>query len=299
MADTQTRTPPTNRLVIDRLHEIADLLALQGANPFRVGAYRRAADTVGGLDVDVAELVARDGIQGLMDLPAIGSGIARTIYEIVTTGRSSQLDRLRGSADPVALFQSVPGIGPELARRIHETLHIDSLEALELAAHDGRLEQVPGVGPRRAAAIRGALTTLLGRRVPRRSDATGLEPPVAMILDVDREYRDKAQGGRLPTIAPHRFNPEGKDWLPVLHTRRDGWQFTALYSNTAQAHRLGRTHDWVVVYFYDDHHQEGQRTVVTETRGPLAGRRVVRGRERECRAYYAGHPSASSTAESR
>ncbi len=299
MADTQTRTPPTNRLVIDRLHEIADLLALQGANPFRVGAYRRAADTVGGLDVDVAELVARDGIQGLMDLPAIGSGIARTIHEIVTTGRSSQLDRLRGSADPVALFQSVPGIGPELARRIHETLHIDSLEALELAAHDGRLEQVPGVGPRRAAAIRGALTTLLGRRVPRRGDATGLEPPVAMILDVDREYRDKAQGGRLPTIAPHRFNPEGKDWLPVLHTRRDGWQFTALYSNTAQAHRLGRTRDWVVVYFYDDHHQEGQRTVVTETRGPLAGRRVVRGRERECRTYYAGHPSASSRAESR
>lgn len=300
MADVGTRIPESNRRVIERLHEIADLLAGQGANPFRVGAYRRAADTLRGLDTDVAELVAREGIQGLVELPAIGSGIARTIYEIVTTGRSSQLDRLRGSADPVALFQGVPGIGPELARRIHETLHIDGLEALELAAHDGRLEQVAGVGPRRAAAIRGALTTLLGRRIPRRNEAIGPEPPVATILEVDREYREKAEAGRLPTIAPHRFNPQGEAWLPVLHTHRDGWQFTVLYSNTAQAHRLGRTRDWVVVYFYDDHHQEGQRTVVTETRGPLTGRRVVRGREHECREYYAVHPAVppSTTAES-
>ncbi len=63
--------------------------------------------------------------------------------------------------------------------------------------------------------------------------------------------------------------------------------FTALFSNTARAHELGRTSDWVVVYHYDDHHREGQSTVVTETQGPLLGRRVVRGREPECRALYA------------
>jgi hypothetical protein len=68
----------------------------------------------------------------------------------------------------------------------------------------------------------------------------------------------------------------------VLHTERAGWRFTALYSNTALAHRLGRTRDWVVVYFHTDHEPEGQRTVVTETRGPLAGQRVIRGRESEC-----------------
>jgi hypothetical protein len=49
---------------------------------------------------------------------------------------------------------------------------------------------------------------------------------------------------------------------------------------------LGRTHDWVVLYFYDGDHREGQRTVVTETRGSLLGKRVVRGREEECRAFY-------------
>ena len=112
-------------------------------------------------------------------------------------------------------------------------------------------------------------------------------PGVGLLLDVDQEYRSKGAAGTLPTIAPRRFNPNGESWLPILHTERDGWHFTALFSNTARAHELGRTDDWVVVYFYDDHHREGQCTVVTETRGPMIGRRVVRGRESECRKLYA------------
>ena len=109
-------------------------------------------------------------------------------------------------------------------------------------------------------------------------------PAVELLLQVDREYRERAARDDLPTIAPRRFNPQRTAWLPVLHTVRGNWHFTALFSNTARAHELGRTRDWVVIYFYDDHHQEGQHTVVTETRGPLRGRRVVRGREEECRA---------------
>lgn len=70
-----------------------------------------------------------------------------------------------------------------------------------------------------------------------------------------------------------------------MHVERDGWSFTALYSNTARAHDLGKTHDWVVLY-YDQDGEEGQATVVTETHGPLGGKRVVRGREAECRRYY-------------
>jgi len=57
-----------------------------------------------------------------------------------------------------------------------------------------------------------------------------------------------------------------------------------LFSNTARAHELGRTDDWVVVYYYDADHHEGQNTIVTETQGPMKGNRVVRGREAECRA---------------
>jgi putative hydrolase len=278
-----------NARCADRLREAADLLHAQGANPFRVSAYRKAADTILGLPEELTTIIERQGMPGLEALPSVGRGIASALLEMTRSGRWTQLERLRGSADPVQLLTSVPGLGHRLAERIHEELNVDTLEGLELAAHDGRLESVPGVGPRRAAAIRASLQAMLSRSRPRRSAASSSaaeEPPVPMLLDVDREYRERSAAGTLPTIAPRRFNPAGEAWLPVLHTARDGWHFPALYSNTAQAHQLGRTRDWVVLYFYDDEHVEGQHTVVSETHGPLAGRRVVRGREVECRDYY-------------
>lgn len=274
-----------NQTIADRLREAADVLQQQGANPYRINAYRHGADTLTRLDRDVAEILRREGREGLEALPGVGPRIAAAIEEMVRTGTWSQLERLRGTLDPVPLFQTVPGIGPGLARSLHDHLHLESLEALEMAAHDGRLESVPGIGPRRAAAIRAALEGMLRRaRPPRRAPAE--EPDVATVLEVDQDYRRQAEAGRLPTIAPRRFNPGAEPWLPVLHTQRGDWHFTALYSNTARAHELGRTRDWVVLYFFREHGEEGQRTVVSETRGPLAGRRVVRGREAECRAHY-------------
>ncbi len=276
-----------NGRVAETLRQFADLLEEQQANPFRVIAYRRGADTIDALDKDVREIIARQGMEGLINLPHVGSGVASAVEEIIRTGRLTRLERLRGEHDPVQLFQTVPGIGEVLARQIHDALQVDTLEELEEAARDGRLEAVAGVGPRRAQAIRASLAVRLGR--PRRSRrALGAGPGVADLLDVDREYREKAEAGRLRTIAPRRFNPEGAAWLPVLHTDRGPWHFTALYSNTARAHQLGRTKDWVVIYFYDSGEGgEGQHTVVTETVGPLRGRRVVRGREAECREIYA------------
>lgn len=275
-----------NREIAEPLRQAADLLEQQGANPFRINAYRRAADTVAHLQEDVRDLVERQGLDGLLGLPGIGQGIAKAVYEIAATGRWGRLERLRGTLDPVQLFQVVPGIGPQLAQLIHDELQLDNLEALETAAHDGRLEAVPGVGPRRAAAVRATLASILGRSRTIRQRRAADGPGVELLLDVDREYREQATAGRLPVIAPKRFNPEGKAWLPILHTQRGDWHFTVLYSNTARAHELGRTQDWVVVYGYDDHQQEVQYTVVTETRGPLLGKRVVRGLEAACRAFY-------------
>jgi len=179
----------------------------------------------------------------------------------------------------------VPGIGPTIARAIHDELHVDTLEALEIAAHDGRMEQVPGIGPRRAAAIRASLASMLVRR-RRRGPNDHEEPSVGELLAVDDLYRERARAGSLQLIAPRRFNPTGEAWLPIFHTERDGWTFTTLYSNTVRAHDLGKTHDWVVIYFSKPGAREHQRTVVTETHGPLEGRRVVRGREAECRELF-------------
>jgi hypothetical protein len=280
---------PLNLQIAERLDEVAALLEQQDASPFRIAAYRHAADTVSGLDEDLGEIFASRGVEGLVALPGIGESIAAAVREMLRTGRWSQLDRLRGGAEPEALLRTVPGIGPGLAHRVHERLDVDTLEALETAAHDGRLATVPGFGRRRVRAVAAALAVMLGRvgGRGRRAEAVPVAaPPVALILAVDGEYREKAAAGRLPTVAPRRFNPEGRAWLPILHAERDGWHFTALFSNTARAHELGRTGDWVVIFFYDGDHREGQHTVVTESRGRLAGRRVVRGREADCAALY-------------
>ena len=294
-------SPAENLQIADKLREAAELLHAQGANPYRVTAYRRAADTLAQLQRSVREIFDSEGLKGLDALPGVGQGIASAIAEILITTRWSQLERLRWAIEPARLFQSVPGMGPELAKRIHDTLHVDTLEGLEVAANDGTLEAVPGVGPRRAAAWRAALDRMLGRVRARRTRVPGgaaSEPGVDLLLDVDREYRERGEAGELKAIVPRRFNPGKEAWLPVLHALRGAWHFTALYSNTALAHKLNRARDWVVIYFYDGDHVERQRTVVTEIRGALAGRRVVRGREEECRAYYAGKQDARSRAGS-
>ncbi len=277
-----------NHEVATKLREIAKLLRTQKANPFRVNAYLHAAETLDELEKNVAELMRAKGVEGLVELPGIGEGIARSIYEYVATGRMSRLENLRGAADPVELFRSIPTVGRTLAERIHDQLHVDSLEALENAVRAGQLENVEGLGHKRREAIEAWLQKHLDeQRRPFRPAARASEaPPVELILRVDDEYRKKASAGKLSLIAPKRFNPENKAWLPILHATRDRWHFTALFSNTARAHQLGRTDDWVVIYFYDDHHREGQHTVVTETHGSLQGRRVVRGRESECAQYY-------------
>ena len=276
-----------NLEIAEQLRLMAGILEQQDANPFRINAYRHGADTIANLDKPIDSILKHGGTDALIAIPTIGKGIALAVNEIVSTGRWSQLDRLRGEIEPEKLFQTIPNIGPALAHEIHEQLHVDTLEALESAAHDGRLETVPGVGPRKASAIQASLAAILGRPRPVTAVAAdGQKPSIAELLRVDKDYRKKAAAKKLPTISPRRFNPENRAWLPVLHTTHGDWHYTAVFSNTARAHQLKKTGDWVVIYYYDQHHQESQCTVVTETRGSLSGKRVVRGRETECKEYY-------------
>ena len=280
--------------VAERLDEIAALLSAQAANPYRVRAYRRAAATLRRQAVPVAQIVAAHGAAGLEDLPRIGPGLARTIRDIVVHGYSPVLERLRGDTDAVRLFASVPGIGHRLAARLHDELGFDTLQQLEAAAHDGRLEEIAGFGPKRLAGIRNTLALRLARV---HMDSRGREaesPAVSELLDVDREYLAKTRGRALPLITPRRFNQEQTAWLPILHTERGGRHYTALFSNTARAHRLGKTNDWVVLYCDDGPH-EHQWTIITAAFGPLRGRRIVRGREIECAAFYAARPPLTAT----
>ena len=272
----------TNRQIADRLEEAARLLRDQGADRYRVSAYLRAAATVRLWPIPVQQLYVERGLGGLEQLPGVGIGLARAIRELLTRGRLPMLDRLRGDSDPSHVLASVPGIGPIYAEQLHSELGLNTLEDLEAAAHDGRLATVAGFGDKRLAGIRDSLAHRLGRVRPAVA-APVAAPPVAELLDVDREYREKAAAGELRRIAPRRFNPTGEAWLPILHTVRGSRRYTALFSNTAHAHRAGKTREWVVLYV-DGQARDQQFTVITASRGELRGRRIVAGRESECAA---------------
>lgn len=291
MANTKTNTQ-----VAAVLEQIADLLEAQNENPFRVRAYRDGAGTIRQLDKPVASLVEKDGLEALTDLPNIGQGIAAVVGEYLSSGKSSVLQDLEAKVSPEKVIANVPGIGKKLAGRIVDQLHIENLEELEEAAHDGRLEEVEGFGSGRIEGVRTALAGMLSRSARSQQKSRSADrkktahkaddpPSVALLLEIDEEYRKKAKTGDLHKIAPRRFNPSGEAWLPIMNAKRDGWNFTALYSNTQQAHQLGKTDDWVVIYYERDG-KERQHTVVTETKGTLKGKRVVRGRELENREYY-------------
>jgi ribosomal protein S13 len=281
-----------NAEVADAFDEVARLLEVQDKNPYRIGSYRRAADELRGLDRSVADIVEESGAEGLQEIEGIGDSLSRAIVQLVDQGRLRLLEQLQEEVSPAVTFQQLPGVGPTLGERIHETLGIETLEELEQAAHDGRLEEeVEGLGPRKAAGIRDALAGRLGqsaRRRARRREADqkkGPPPSVALLLQLDEEYRHRAANDELRRITPRRFNPNNEKWLPIMEVERQGWAFTLLFSNTERAHDLGKTHDWVIIYYQSENHS-GQATVVTGRYGALEDKRIVRGREAECREYY-------------
>jgi DNA polymerase (family 10) len=302
----------SNGQIAERLLDVGRLLEQQGANPFRVAAYRRAAEVVRGFDRPAAEMVRTGGPEALAELPGIGQSLARSIERLALTGRLGLLDRLLGSSQPERVLATVPTIGPILAERLHGELQVESLEELEEAAWDGRLAKLHGFGAKRLRAVRESLAGRFRRpaapatvtapaastapaaitaptAITAQQDVAAPEPAaapsIAELLDVDAEYREKARRGRLPRVAPRRFNPTRAAWLPILHTERSGRHYTALFSNTVRAHELGATSDWVVIY-RDDGDGHGQWTVVTARYGSLRGRRIVRGREAECAEHY-------------
>jgi Holliday junction resolvasome RuvABC DNA-binding subunit len=275
-----------NIRIAARLRQMAELLEHQGEVGFRSQAYRRAAPVVEGLQLPIDDMLSSGGQAVLVALPAVGRGIAAAITEMATTGHWAALDRLTGELDPEALLMTLPGVGAQTAQRLHRELHVDTLEELEEAANDGRLDALTGFGPRRIEGLRAALQERL--RTLRGRIRSGRLAPIGLLLEMDALYRRKASRNELKLIAPRRFNPRGLAWLPVMHEHRKDWHFTALFSNTARAHDLNRTRDWVVMHVMHDAAPDWQCTIVTETRGSLKGKRVVRGRESECEAHYAG-----------
>ena len=187
----------SNAQVLAALGEIADLLEIDNANPFRVRAYRNAARTLAELGWEIraaapgsdtapcgeppAPCDPEARLAALDALPGIGPDLAQKIATIADTGSCSLLTRLRQRLSPgTAALLKVPGLGPGRVRSLHQALGIETLEQLRQAARQGRIQSLPGFGPRSEQKILDAADSLLKQDMRYRRDA--MEPLVGALV---------------------------------------------------------------------------------------------------------------------
>jgi DNA polymerase (family 10) len=143
----------TNADIAAVFDHVADLLEFQGGNVFRVRAYRNAARMIGGMVESLASVRA-DPARALTDLEGIGADLAGKIEALLDTGKLPLLTELEQQV-PTVVFElmRVPGLGPKKVKLLVDELGIDSLDALEQACRDGRVQEVKGFGAKTQAAI--------------------------------------------------------------------------------------------------------------------------------------------------
>jgi DNA polymerase (family X) len=137
--------PIHNADIARQFETAADLLEIKGDNPFRIRAYRNAVRVIEDLPHELATWVAED--HDLSALPGIGKDLAEKIKEIVETGQSVALEKLRRELPPhITDLLNLPGLGPKRVRKLYADLKVVDLETLKQAAEAGRIRELPGLG---------------------------------------------------------------------------------------------------------------------------------------------------------
>lgn len=151
----------TNAEIAAVLGELADLLEFQGANPFRVRAYRQAARTVEACPESLAERHG-DPARPLTELPGIGDDLAGKIGQLLDTGRIALLEQLRAELPPTVLdLLRVPGLGPKRAAQLYKELGIATLDQLREACEAQRIRGLKGFGAKTEETIAAGMAVAL------------------------------------------------------------------------------------------------------------------------------------------
>ncbi len=157
--------PVVNAEIASQLDKVADLLDIEGANPFRVRAYRRAARLIGELPRNITDMLTEG--EDLDELPGIGRDLADKIAVIARGEHLPMLDELEREAPAgITALLALPGLGPKRVHLLHEKLGIDTIDKLAAAAKAAKLRTVPGIGPGIEAKVLHAISEGAGT-VPR------------------------------------------------------------------------------------------------------------------------------------
>ena len=134
----------TNYEIARRFERIGDILEIQGENPFKIKAYRRASETIDELTEPLADIEARNG---LGDIPGFGEAIVAKTRDFLQTGTTKLYEQIKNSV-PVGVVEmaAVSGVGPKTAKALWDALGVTSVAELEAAAHAERIRSVSGFG---------------------------------------------------------------------------------------------------------------------------------------------------------
>jgi DNA polymerase (family 10) len=205
--------------------EVADILEIQGANPFRIRAYRNATRTVETLTTPLRKWVEEHRL--LTDLPGIGKEMANHIREMVETGTLGFRDELLAEV-PRSLIElmRLPGLGPKKAKKIHDDLQISSVEELEAAAQAGRIASLPGFGAKSQERILAGIAEyrLHGSRFLLTDAERYVEPLLAYLREIPEVERLEVAGSyrrRQETVGDVDLLAIASHPIPVMeHFRR-------------------------------------------------------------------------------
>ena len=196
------------------LSQEAELLEIQGANPFRVRAYRRAAQTIDALPRSVASILAAR--EDLTALPGIGQDLARKIAEIVKTGHFAALDDLKREVPgELAAIAALPGMGPKRVSRLHHELGVRTLDDLRRAVEGGRLHGLKGFGARIEETLRAALAKPPAET---RYKLSSVEQEVDALMSF---LKPTVGGGRITAAGSFRRRKDTVGDLDLLATSND------------------------------------------------------------------------------
>jgi DNA polymerase (family X) len=152
----------TNTEIADQFNQLADLLEIDNANPFRVRAYRNAAYTLINLSSEISELIQQG--EDLTQLPGIGKDLAAKITTIVTTGKFTWLEEERQHPPPSLIeLKQIPALGSKRIGILHEQLGIDTIEELSEAVKQQKIADLPGFGEKLQQNIARALPEFIGQ----------------------------------------------------------------------------------------------------------------------------------------
>jgi DNA polymerase (family X) len=224
----------TNAAIADAFNEIADILDIEGDNPFRIRAYRNAARLMAGLPDEAAALLRRG--DDLVKLPGVGKDLAQKITDLVNTGSTPMLDELRKKLPPaVVQMLRVPGLGPKRVKLLYDKLRIKTIDDLELAVQSGKLRTLGGFGEKTEQNLIQALKLQAGTAPPKRirlaAAAQQAEPLVA--------YLKKLPGiGRITIAGSYRRARQMIGDLDIVATARNPERIISAFSEYPEVARV-------------------------------------------------------------